>query len=100
MSWLFKKRRGVIDLTEHQKKAIVSQAEKTRDKASGYKDLTSEDTDIFSAVSRSASARNLDTASTNKLEDIEFKIDNLRKKVDDILNRLEVVEKKSGVHGY
>ncbi len=97
MGWLFKKKKDVIDLTQSQKRGIVRQAEKTRDEVSGYKDLGN--ADIFSAISSSNnSGANTDTATANKIDDIEFKLDNLRKKIDDILNRLEVIEKKAGVH--
>ena len=103
MGWLFKKKRDVIDLTEHQRRTISKQARKTSDEVSGYKDL-SESPDIFSAISSSSegkggnSFRTNEAGISNKLEDIEFKLDNLRKKVDDILNRLEVVERKAGVY--
>lgn len=97
MVWPFKQK-GIIDLTEHQKRKIVSQADKTRDEATRYKDFSG-NSDLFSAISGSTPETKQDKSVNNKLEDIDFKLDNLRKKIDNILNRLEVVEKKAGVYG-
>ena len=105
MAW-FKTKRDVIDLTEMQKQGIVKQARKTSDEVSGYRDFSEtrlrgseENVDLFGAIASNASTPSSNTATNNKLEDIEFKLDSLRKKVDDMLNRLEVVERKSGVYG-
>ncbi len=92
------KQKGIIDLTEHQKRKLVSQAEKTRDAATGYKDFSG-NADLFSAISSSTPETKQDKSVNNKLDDFEYKLESIRKKIDNILNRLEVVEKKAGIYG-
>jgi len=124
--WLFKKKKDVIDLTESQRTGILERANRTQeqiDRSSagrvspdGYADLTSSadssstnidnsgSVDLFGAIANSSAGstvqqRSTSTAFNNKLDDIEFKLENLRKKVDDIINRLEVIERKAGIYG-
>lgn len=102
--WGFKKKRAdVVDLTEMQKRGILERAMKTRKEINpkttdGYADLTSsENVDIFSAIASTSSASPPSNIGI-KIEDIEFKLNNLSRKIDDILNRLEVVEKKVNIY--
>ena len=111
--WPFKKREIVVDLTNLEKRGILEKVKKMEQKVtniptnSGYKDLRGE-VDLFSAIARASSGstsssstiRNPETAITNKVDDMEFRLDTLRKKIDDVLNRLEVVEKKTNVYGH
>ncbi|MEM4261471.1 MAG: hypothetical protein QXI10_00740 [Candidatus Diapherotrites archaeon] len=78
------------DLTTSQ-----SQAQMTSPSSSGLGDF-------FSAVSESASSSTTSLSNQdiemkgikNKIEDIEYKIDNLTKKLHDLLDRFEVVERR------
>ena len=112
MAWFKKNKKDIIDLTDMQKRGILQRARTTQAEikpasqtsSDGYADLTG-NTDIFGAIagssrnSNSLNARGSDTAVNNRLDDIEYKLENLRKKIDDILNRLEVVEKRANLYG-
>ena len=110
----FKKKTDVIDLT--QKRRVEAQPAESSSQTAGsggYADLTNagnleeENVDLFSAISNSTEAGEVSNTSikhpspavNNRLEDVEFKLDSLRKKIDDVLNRIEVIEKKAGVYG-
>jgi hypothetical protein len=99
MVWPFSKKK-VIDWTGRQP------AETTVSSNNEYKDITSSQslpagTDLFSAVA--SGAANFSSQPTeleakglkNKIEDVEYKVETLRKKLNDLLDRFEVVEKKT-----
>jgi DNA repair ATPase RecN len=96
MVWPFSKKK-VIDWTGRQP------AQSTNVESSEYKDMTSGQsavsTDLFSAMASSASSGSSDLEAKgikNKIEDVEYKLENLRKKLNDLLDRFEVVEKRLG----
>lgn len=126
MVWPFKKRK-IIDLTDREARFVARQNLANQNtNTSEYKDLTSGDLnntqtssdsgsgfgDFFSAVSSSTSTSSASSTSRfddpnlqiqglkNQFEDIEYKMENLRKKIDDLLNRFEVVERRLHVGGY
>jgi anti-sigma28 factor (negative regulator of flagellin synthesis) len=110
-----RKKRGedVVDLTYLEKRNILKRNPTSQE--SDYKDLSSNQEqpnsqnnsgDFFSAVSNSndsyssygnnsAMSDNLDISGIkNKLEDVEYKIDNLRRNVDHLLDQIDVIEKR------
>jgi hypothetical protein len=99
MVWPFS-RRKVIDWSNRQP------AQSTNVESSEYKDMTSNagvaGTDLFSAVASGAANFSSQDNSLeakgikNKIEDVEYKLENLRKKLNDLLDRFEVVEKRLG----
>lgn len=109
MVWPFSKKR-VIDLTEQsmpipRKRTVVSESNGYADLTAGQSPSTSTSsgsgvTDFFSAVSEASNTSssisgNLEAQGMkNKIEDVEYKIDALRKKLDDLLDRFEVVERR------
>ena len=111
--WPFRKKENIVDLTNLEKRGILEKIRKMEQKVTnipsdaGYKDLRGE-VDLFSAIAKASSGsassrstiRNPETAIINKVDDMEFRLDTLRKKIDDVLNRLEVVEKKTNIRGY
>jgi hypothetical protein len=99
MVWPFSKKK-VIDWTGRQP------VETTVSSNNEYKDMTNKQalstgTDLFSAVA--SGAANFSPQSTeleakglkNKIDDVEYKVETLRKKLNDLLDRFEVVEKKT-----
>jgi hypothetical protein len=98
MVWPFSKKK-VIDWTGRQP------AETTVSSNNEYKDITSNagttGTDLFSAVASgavnfSSQDNSLEAKGLkNKIEDVEYKVETLRKKLNDLLDRFEVVEKKT-----
>ena len=49
-------------------------------------------------ASSAESSSGEDKGTKNKIEDIEFKMDNLMKKLNNIIDRLDVVERKTGAY--
>lgn len=100
MVWPFSKKK-VIDWTGRQ----PAQSANTESSAE-YKDMTGRQavagTDLFSAVASGAANFSSQDNSLeakgmkNKIEDVEYKLENLRKKLNDLLDRFEVVEKRLG----
>jgi hypothetical protein len=112
MVWPFSKRR-VIDLTDARMIPVRQQSNVVSN--GGYADLTNSNntqqstantsssagvTDFFSAVSDSASTSSFSSPELeakgikNKIEDVEYKLQNLTKKLNDLLDRFEVVERR------
>ncbi|MFH1711250.1 MAG: hypothetical protein ABH840_02985 [Nanoarchaeota archaeon] len=107
MVWPFRKRGDVIDLTYLAKRGLINVPEQEE-----YKDLTpvtseatSSDSDFSFLGAMASSAEPASTAestakrptpgiSSNKIEDIEFKLDTITKRVNTMLDRLDLVEKK------
>ena len=99
MVWPFSKKK-VIDWTGRQP------AQSANVESSEYKDMTGSQavagTDLFSAVASGAANFSSQDNSLeakgikNKIEDVEYKLENLRKKLNDLLDRFEVVEKRLG----
>lgn len=97
MVWPFS-RRKIVDLTEKSFGVVRAQPKtKVSSGSDGYADLTS-GTDLFSAIGNTSSVSQSDNLEIkdmkNKIEDVEYKLENLRKKINDLLDRFEVVEKK------
>jgi len=106
MVWPFS-RKKVIDFTQGEVK-LPRRTIATSDYAdlsnTGHAQTSSSSSsvgDFFSAVSDSASSStNFGSGSLeaqgmkNKIEDIEYKLDNLSKKLNDLLDRFEVVERR------
>jgi hypothetical protein len=96
MVWPFNKRKEVIDLTYLAKRGLI----KTSDVAPVSNPISSDSGlgflgDIASSAESSSSD---DKGVKNKIEDMEFKLDNLMKKLNNIIDRLDVVERKTGAY--
>ena len=99
MVWPFAKKK-VIDWSD--RKAVETKVPESGE----YKNMTSNmgvaGTDLFSAVASGAANFSSQDSSLeakgmkNKIEDVEYKLENLRKKLNDLLDRFEVVEKRLG----
>ncbi len=91
MVWPFKKKE-VIDLTYLAKRGTVKTA------APDYKDLSKSSPPAADSglgfLGSMASSAEPSGASKNKLEDIEYKLDIVSKRVNAMLDRLDLVEKK------
>jgi len=114
MVWPFKKQREIIDLTYLAKRGLIKVPEQEE-----YKDLTASQ---VSTTSSSASSSESDSVSSlgflgamaesaepssvsksssksvelssNRVEDIEYKLETISKRVNAMLDRLDLVEKK------
>jgi len=111
MVWPFKKQRDVIDLTYLAKRGLLKIP-----KEEEYKDFTaspisaspaSSDSDsdfsFLGAMASSAEPQSTSTPSShhstsgissNKIEDIEYKLESISKRVNSMIDRLDLVEKK------
>jgi hypothetical protein len=91
--WPFKKKREVIDLTYLAKRGIVKTPEDKDINLTPRADPSSLGFlgEMASGAESGASSAGI---SRNKIEDIEFKLDSLMRKVDGILDRLDVAERK------
>ncbi len=94
MVWPFKKRNDILDLTVNRK--LLQKRESSTSKISSEQDSMGS---FFGAISSSSgsstSPANLDSKSLKiKMEDVEYKLNNFLRKVGDILDRLDVAEKK------
>lgn len=113
MVWPFKKRKDVIDLTYLAKRGLIKLPEREEE----YKDINpmnigkeSSGSDALSFLSNlagsssssgssSGSASSLgeekhDAGMKNKVEDFEFKLDTMRKRIDQLMDRIDLLEKK------
>jgi hypothetical protein len=102
--WPFAKKR-VIDFTSNQPPKIPNPnypaaAQLQVQDSSGYVDAS---TDFFGAISTSASSTpassksssSLDTQNLKvKIEDIEYKLDAMSRKINSLIDRVDLVEKK------
>lgn len=102
MSW-FKKRRDIIDLTYLAKRGLIKPNEE-------FKEIMPQQTEtndssalgFLGAMASSAEPTETNPSSTassagiskNKIEDIEYKLDIISKRVNSMIDRLDLVEKK------
>lgn len=98
MVWPFKKRKDVLDLTYLAKRGLIKPKEE-------FKELTQSSTSSESGsalgfLGSMASAAETTPSpektgiSKNKIEDIEYKLDIISKRVNSMIDRLDLVEKK------
>ncbi len=108
MGWFSKKK--VIDLTQNkpsvQSKPVLSSL--SRSSSSGYKDLTSNQGNALSFLGTMAGAGDSSQDIVNvhsslqtkdmarKIDDVEFKLDSMSRRLSSIIDRLDVAEKKIG----
>ncbi|MBU4086744.1 MAG: hypothetical protein KKB21_04175 [Nanoarchaeota archaeon] len=104
MKWPFKKRgKDVIDLTYLAKRGLLKTPVQEE-----YQDLTTPQTSAKSsgpsdsalsflgamASSAEQSPQSNSSLSANKIEDIEYKLETISKRVNSMIDRLDLVEKK------
>lgn len=105
MNWPFKKRRDVIDLTYLAKRGLIKPEQEFKeilpqqqtsssssDSSSAFGFLSSLASSAESSPSSHAESKELGTK--NKLEDIEYKLEVISKRVNSMIDRLDLVEKK------
>ncbi len=115
MAWFKKKKNDVIDLTKDEIKIPKSVRERLMKKysSSDYRDLTSKDSSsqnlesggnalgfLGNMASSSETSHLTESSDVNikdairKIDDFEFKLGSIQRRVDSILDRLEVAEKR------
>ncbi|MBM3234482.1 hypothetical protein FJZ19_05315 [Candidatus Pacearchaeota archaeon] len=92
MVWPFKRKKETIDLTYLAKRGLI----KNSDVSPSASPISADSGLGFLGDMASSAEPSEDTGTKNKIEDIEFKLDNLMKKIDNIIDRLDVVERKTG----
>lgn len=100
MAW-FKKRRDVVDLTYLAKRGLIKPKEEFKEIMPKLSQPSSDNSGLgflgmiaSSAESSSSPSETGDKGTKNKLEDIEYKLDIVSKRVNAMLDRLDLVEKK------
>jgi hypothetical protein len=97
MVWPFKKRGDVIDLTYLAKRGLIKMPKLEEDEKN--EPISTSGGDALSFLgSMAAASPSLKEESSggvkNKIDDFEFKLDNLIRRVDQMFDRLDLVEKK------
>jgi hypothetical protein len=105
MNWPFKKKKEMIDLSYLAKRGLIKLPERKAE----FQDLPMGNTNAavssdalgflsgLAATSESASSGDkFDKGTNNKIEDFEFKLNNLIRRIDQMFDRLDLVEKKLG----
>ena len=102
MGWPFKKQREVVDLTYLAKRGLIKMpTQKTND----YKEIpvtqsnsSSNDFGFLGAMASSAEPSPTNSpvpaGMNNKIDDLDYKLDAISKRVNAMLDRLDLVEKK------
>lgn len=100
MAW-FKRRREVIDLTYLAKRGLIKPKEEFKEIMPQQQQSSSESDSalgFLGAMASSSEASSTSSSDTgihkNKLEDIEYKLEVVSKRVNAMLDRLDLVEKK------
>lgn len=101
MAWPFKKRKGVVDLTFLAKRGLIKPEEFEELSSSSPASSSSQSNDFgflsslaSSAGSSNNNASSSDGVSKNKVEDIEFKLDSLMRRLNGMIDRVDLAEKK------
>ena len=102
--WPFKKQNDVIDLTYLAKRGLIKvPSEEVKDLTQSAKSADS-DIGFFGSIASAAELESNPAADTgvknkfgvkNKIEDFEFKLNVISKKIDNMLDRLDVVERRT-----
>jgi len=104
MSWFRKKRQEVVDLTYLAKRGLIKPKEEFSEILPQQQSSNSSSSDSSSAlgflgaIASSSEASKEESSGTginkNKIEDIEYKLEIISKRVNAMLDRLDLVEKK------
>ncbi|MFH1307538.1 MAG: hypothetical protein ABIH72_01670 [archaeon] len=97
-----KKKADVIDLSMLHKRGIIKAPEREVEELDLTKtSVSSEDTsgmDFLGALASSSGSKlekpGLESSMKNKVEDIEFKLESMLRRVDKLIDRIDLVEKK------
>jgi len=102
MAWPFKKRREIIDLTYLAKRGLIKPNEEFKEIMLQEQEKSQQDSSsalgFLGAIASNSepcekSEKN-QKISKNKLEDIEYKLEIISKRVNSMIDRLDLVEKK------
>ena len=98
--WPFKKQKEDLDLTLLAKRGLLKpkQEQQDMDLTSPVPSNTDSGVGFLGAMAESAettgSSSSSSSTSSNKIDDIEYKLDNLTRKINSMMDRLDLVEKK------
>lgn len=101
MVWPFKKKREILDLTYLAKRGLIKPREEFKEiMPKSISSVSSGDSSALGLLGALASSaeqgesKPAPAISKNKLEDIEYKMEVISKRVNSMIDRLDLVEKK------
>ena len=97
MVWPFKKRKEVVDWTILVKRGLIKPAQEKDLDLSQQTPVSSDSLGFLSSMASSAessSSGGMGGASSNKIDDIEYKLDALSRRLGSMIDRIDLMEKK------